>query len=280
MDTREQFRSEFPVLGMIHLPALPGAPAFDGDRDAIRTRMLADARALEDGGVDGIILENFGDAPFYPERVPKHVVAELTALATTLTDSVAVPVGINVLRNDAIAAMSIAAATGAQFVRVNVHIGAAATDQGIIEGQAHETLRLRDRLDADVALLADVHVKHATPIGDRPIEETAIETVERGRADGLVVSGPGTGREAALDDVERVVDAVSDSSASGNRSVPVLVGSGVTAATIGNGVAAGADGAIVGTALKAGGETANPVSRERVREVVGAAREGSSEGDE
>ncbi len=271
------FDGDPPVIGMVHLPALPGAPAFDGDRDAIRSRMLADAEALEAGGVDGLIIENFGDVPFYPEDVPKHVVAELTALATALTDAVDVPVGINVLRNDAIAALSIAAAAGSRFVRVNVHTGTATTDQGVIEGRAHETLRLRDRLSADVAILADVHVKHATPIGDRSIEETAIETVERGRADGLVVSGPGTGRETALDDVERVVDAVADSGV--DRSVPVLVGSGVTAATIGDCVDAGADGAIVGTALKTGGETTNPVSTDRVRAVIAAARDSRSELD-
>jgi len=186
-------------------------------------------------------------------------------------------VGINVLRNDAIAALSIAAAADAQFVRVNVHSGVAATDQGIVEGRAHETLRLRDRLSADVAILADVHVKHATPIGDRSIAETAIETVERGRADGLVVSGPGTGRETALDDVETVADAVSEPTV--DRSVPVLIGSGVTAATMGDCFDAGADGAIVGTALKDGGETTNSVSTARVRSVVSAARDSRSEPD-
>ncbi len=253
---------------MIHLSPLPGAPGSDGDRDAIRTRMLEDARRLEDGGVDGIVLENFGDAPFYPDDVPKHVVADVTSLATALTGAVDVPVGINVLRNDAIAALSIAAATGAAFVRVNVHVGTAATDQGVVEGQAHETLRLRERIDADVAILADVHVKHASPIGERDIEAAAIETVERGRADGVIVSGPGTGRETALADVERVVAALSDAGI--DRSVPVFVGSGVTAATIGDCLAAGADGVIVGTALKEDGETTNPVSEERVRRVVAA----------
>ncbi|MFC4544662.1 BtpA/SgcQ family protein [Halosolutus amylolyticus] len=270
---RDRFDADRPLVGMVHLPALPGAPAADGDRDAIRTRMLEDARRLEAGGVDGIILENFGDAPFYPDDVPKHVVADLTALAVALTDAVDVPVGINVLRNDTTAALSIAAAADAAFVRVNVHVGSAATDQGVIEGRAHETLRLRDRIDADVAILADVHVKHATPIGDRDIERTAIETVERGRADGLIVSGPGTGRETELEDVDRVAGAVARSGV--DRSVPVFVGSGVTAETIGDCFAAGADGAIVGTALKKDGETTNPVSEERVRRVV-AARGGDS----
>ncbi len=267
----ERFDADRPVIGMVHLPALPGAPDFDGDRDAVRTRALEDARALEASGVDGMILENFGDAPFHPEDVPKHVVAELTAIATVVTDAVDAPVGINVLRNDAAAAVSIAAAVDADFVRVNVHVGTAATDQGLIEGRAHETLRLRDRLEADVSILADVHVKHANPVGERDIERAALETVERGRADGVIVSGPGTGVETPLADIERVASVLADRDTSRGRP-PVFVGSGVTSETVGDCLAAGADGVIVGTALKRGGETTAPVSSERVAALVAAAR--------
>ncbi|AFO58278.1 BtpA/SgcQ family protein [Natrinema sp. J7-2] len=267
---RDRFDADRPVIGMVHLPALPGAPAFDGDRRAVRTRALEDGTRLEAGGVDGIILENFGDGPFHPDDVPKHVVAEMTAVATALTDAVDVPVGINVLRNDARAALSIAAAADAAFVRVNVHVGTAATDQGLIEGRAHETLRLRDRIGADVAILADVHVKHATPMGQRDIERTALETVERGAADGVIVSGAGTGVETSLADVDRVADALAERD---HDRVPVFVGSGVTSETVSECFDAGADGVIVGTALKRGGETTAPVSRERVEGVVAAARD-------
>lgn len=123
-------------------------------------------------------------------------------------------------------------------------------------------MRLRERLEADVAVLADVHVKHATPIGETEIERAARETVERGRADGVLVSGSGTGRETSLEDLERVVDAVPET--------PVLVGSGVTPETVGDCLEAGADGVIVGTALKEGEETTNPVSRARVETLVSA----------
>ncbi|SFC33609.1 hypothetical protein SAMN05444422_10768 [Halobiforma haloterrestris] len=264
----ERFDAARPVIGMIHLPPLPGAPGFDGDRGLVRERALADARRLVAGGVDGIVLENFGDAPFHPDSVPKHVVAEMTAVAAAVRREVDVPLGVNVLRNDAEAALSIAAAVDAAFVRVNVHVGTAATDQGVLEGQAHETMRLRERLEADVAVLADVHVKHATPIGDAGVERAARETVGRGRADGVLVSGSGTGREAALEDVRRVAAAVPET--------PVLVGSGVTAETVGDCLEAGADGVVVGTALKDGGETTNAVDPERVGRVMTAAREASA----
>lgn len=270
IDLRDRFDATHPVIGMVHLPPLPGAPGYDpatDDRDAIRTGMLEDAQRLEAGGVDGIMLENFGDAPFYPDEAPTHTVAEMAALATTLTSAVDVPVGINVLRNDAEAALSIAAASDADFVRVNVHVGTAATDQGVLEGRAHETLRLRDRIDTGAAILADVHVKHATPVGETDIRQSALETVERGRADGVIVSGPGTGAETALADVERVASVLADHDL---ERAPVFVGSGVTTETVGDCLEAGADGVIVGTALKEGGETTNGVSSERVDDLVAA----------
>lgn len=259
-----QFDHEMPIIGVVHLPALPGSPESDGDRSAIRQRALADATALESGGVDALIVENFGDAPFYPDEVPAHVVADMTALTGAVMGAVEVPVGVNVLRNDATAALSVAAATEANFVRVNVHVGAAVTDQGSIEGRAHETLRLRDRIDTDVAICADVGVKHATPLADRDIAGEASDAVERGLADAVIVSGERTGDRTALDDVRRVQKSIGEE-------VAVLVGSGVTTGTAPD-VLEVADGAIVGTAFKTEGVTTNPVEEGRVRELVDAAK--------
>src|SRR5690606_2253475 len=151
------------IIGMVHLLPLPGAPRWAGSLDEVRERALADARALEAGGVDGIIVENFGDAPFHPDAVPAETIAAMTALTTGVVRAVGLPVGVNVLRNDAAAALAVAAAAGARFIRVNVHTGAMLTDQGWITGRAHETLRLRARIAPTVAIAADVLVKHATP---------------------------------------------------------------------------------------------------------------------
>lgn len=262
----ESMNADRPVIGVVHLPPLPASAAFDGDRAAIRDRALSDAKALEAGGVAGIIVENYGDAPFFGDEVPKSTVAEMTVIASEIASAVDVPIGVNVLRNDADAAVSIAAAVEADFVRVNVHVGAAATDQGVLEGRAHETIRLRDRLDGTVAILADVHVKHATPIGTVGIERTAIETVDGGLADGVIVSGTETGSPTNLDDLERVSNAV----AGLERSVPVFVGSGVTTETVATYFDAGADAVIVGTAVKHGGSTTSPVDEERVERLVAA----------
>ncbi len=171
--------------------------------------------------------------------------------------------GVNVLRNDAGAALAVAAATGARFIRVNVHTGGMHTDQGWIEGRAAETLRLRARLCPEVAVLADVLVKHATPPPGLGLVEAARDAWERGLADGLIVSGAATGAPASLDDVRRVRDALPEA--------PVLVGSGVTAETVRAALDV-AHGVIVGSALEEGGVAGRPVDAGRVRRLMDAAR--------
>lgn len=251
---------------MVHLGALPGAPGFDGDRDALRDAMVRDAARLEAGGVDALMLENFGDAPFYADDVPKHVVASMAALATDLRRETDLPFGVNVLRNDAEASVSVAAAADADFVRVNVHSGARLTDQGVVTGEAADTVRLRERLGADVSVLADVDVKHSAALAERPLGEEVAELVERGWADGLVASGAGTGHETDRDHLETVVAARDDL----GSDAPVFVGSGVTQRTAESTLDL-ADGVIVGTALKENEETTAPVDEERVRALVDAA---------
>jgi membrane complex biogenesis BtpA family protein len=268
MDLQRRLGGARPVVGMVHLPPLPGAPGYGGDRGAVRGRALADASALLEGGVDALLVENFGDTPFYPDEVPPHVVAEMTAAVRELGLGVDCPYGVNVLRNDARGALSIAAAAGGSFVRVNVHTGARVTDQGLLEGSAHETVRLRERIDADVAILADVAVKHSAPPAERDAGTTATELIERGLADGLVVSGPATGEPADTGQLRAVLDARDDT----DPDVPVLVGSGVTTENVAA-LLDVADGAIVGTALKRDGETTNPVEVDRVAALVAAARD-------
>ena len=250
-----------PLIGMLHLLPLPGSPRFGGEIAAVMESLLRDAEALVEGGVHGLILENFGDAPFYPQRVPPEVVAHLTRLAIEVRERFDVPLGVNVLRNDGRSALAIAQAAGADFIRVNVLCGARVTDQGIIPGIAHELLRDRALLGAEgVKILADVNVKHSAPLGPpRPIEDEVAETIERGGVDAVVVSGSGTGQATDVEEVRRAKTAAGDT--------PLFVGSGVTAETIAN-YLPHADGFIVGTALKRDGVVTHPVDPTRVKTLL------------
>ncbi len=180
---------------MLHLPPLPGAPRYARDLEPIRRRALDDAAALVEGGVDGLMLENFGDTPFFPGRVPPEVVACMTRVAREVRQRFDVPLGVNVLRNDGCSALAVAHAAGAAFIRVNVLCGARVADQGIIEGIAHELLRQRVLLDApEIRILADVNVKHSMPLGvSQPLRQQVADLIERGGADAVIVSGAGTG---------------------------------------------------------------------------------------
>jgi len=252
---------------MVHLAALPGAPAFGGDLSAVTAAAVRDAAALVEGGVDALMLENFGDVPFFPGRVPAVTVAAITAVAAEVRRRAAgVPLGINVLRNDGLSALAVAVAVGAEFIRVNVLCGARVADQGVLQGIAHDLLRARAALGAAgaaVRILADVDVKHSAALAARPMADEVEDTLHRGLADCLVVSGAGTGKATDAGKVRAVKAAAGEA--------PVLVGSGVTAATVAE-LLAIADGVIVGTALKRGGVAGNAVDVRRVRELVRAAR--------
>jgi membrane complex biogenesis BtpA family protein len=254
-----------PIIGMLHLPPLPGAPRYGGGLAPIVERLLADAEALLRGGVHGLMMENFGDAPFYPERVPVWTVAHMTHLAGEVRRRFDVPLGINVLRNDGRSALAIAHAVGAAFIRVNVLCGACVTDQGVLQGIAVDLLRDRALLDAtEIKILADVNVKHAAPLGaPRPLEEEVFDTVQRGGADAVVVTGTGTGRSADVADVRAARAAAGGA--------PVFVGSGVTAETIGSFLGA-ADGFIVGSSLKEGGAARNRVDAAQVKALMARVR--------
>lgn len=252
------------VIGMVHLRALPGSPRWAGSMAEVIAAAVADARALQDGGADAVLVENHGDVPFPPGRVDAATVAAMTAAVVEVRGAVDLPVGVNVLKTDALSALAVAAATGARFIRVNVHVGAVVADQGLLVAGAHETLRYRRFLDAgDVRIWADVQAKHGVPLGPVPIEQEARDCVSRALADALVVSGPATGEPTAPDDLLRVRKAVPEA--------PLLVGSGADPATAAD-LLAIADGLIVGTAVKRDGRLANPVDPERVRRLVEAAR--------
>ncbi len=251
------------LIGVVHLRPLPGSPRWGGDLKAITDFAVADALAYERGGAHAIFVENFGDVPFTKTGVGPETIAAMSAAGCAVRAAVKLPIGFNVLRNDARAALALCAACDGAFIRVNVHTGAMLTDQGLIEGDAFTTVRYRDRICPGADIFADVHVKHAVPLGDWTLEASAHDTVERGLADALIVSGVGTGQAADLADVERV-----------RRACPktkLLLGSGVNAKNVKDYLRF-ADGVIVGSSLKLDGKLANPVDPKRVAALVKAMR--------
>ena len=243
------------LIGVVHLRPLPGSPRWRGDLEAVIKLAVDDARAYQRGGAHALFIENFGDLPFTKNHVGPETVAAMAAAGRAIRQAVKLPIGFNVLRNDACAALALCAACGGSFIRVNVHCGAMLTDQGIIESDAYETLRYRERVCPEAQIFADVHVKHAVPLGNGSIEAAARDTLERGLADALIVSGTGTGLPAKATDVERVRRAC--------PSAKLLLGSGVTTANVHEFLPL-ADGFIVGTSLKRGGKLANPVDPKHV----------------
>jgi membrane complex biogenesis BtpA family protein len=248
---------------MVHLMPLPGSAQAAAGLPDVVGRAVADAQALAEGGVDAVLVENLFDAPFHKDRVPPHTIAAMTAIVGALHRAVTVPVGVNVLRNDVRAALAIAEVCGGAFVRCNVYVGAAVTDQGIVEGAARQAVAYRRRLGSAVCIWADVDVKHAVQLGGPPIEQQARDAVERGLADGIIVSGPATGRPASAERIRAVKLAV--------PGTPVLVGSGLSTANAAE-MLGSADGAIVGSSLKQGGRIDGPVDPERVRALVEVVR--------
>ena len=238
------------LIGVIHLPALPGSASHRLSMDEIVERALVDARALRQAGFDAVIIENFGDVPFSASALSPASTAAMAVVADRVRREVGLRIGINALRNDALAGLGIAVAAGASFIRVNVHTGVYATDQGLIEGRAEETLRYRKQLGSRIAILADVNVKHATPISEPDIVRAAKDTAYRGLADGLIVTGRATGEPVDTDQLRRVRDAVPDRR--------VFVGSGATVDTVAS-LLTLASGVIVGTGLKVGGDTSKPI---------------------
>lgn len=252
----ELWGSSLPVVGVVHLLPLPGSPGHDRSLSQIENAALRDAEALAAGGVDALIVENFGDRPFFPSRVPPETVACMAVIARAIRSECHLPLGINVLRNDAFSALAIAEAVGAAFIRVNVFTGARLTDQGVVEGEAHEIVRYRRALGSDAMILADVGVKHSVPIADVPIGEEVSDALSRGAADAVIVTGAATGAPADSADLAEARAAAGEA--------PVLVGSGVNPDTLDD-LTESADGFIVGSFFKEEGDVMRPVDADRVR---------------
>nr|WP_038026406.1 BtpA/SgcQ family protein [Synechococcus sp. PCC 7336] len=256
------FHTQNPIIGVVHLLPLPTSPRWGGNLEAAIARAEQEATALAAGGVDGIIVENLNDMPYTKGQADPAVVSAMTAIVQRIKQMVQLPLGLNVLRNDGRSALAIAACTGAQFIRVNVLTGVMVTDQGTIEGDAYNLLRYRRQLGADIQIYADVLVKHARPLAATNPISVVKDTVERGLADGIILSGWATGHPPSIDELEMARATAPDT--------PLLIGSGANLDNISS-LLQVADGAIVATSLKRHGKLSEGIDPIRVSRFVEAA---------
>jgi hypothetical protein len=262
---KDMFGVGKPIIGMVHLLPLPGAPGYDSyGMEAVIEHALRDAGDLVSGGVDGLIVENMWDLPYYVgmDVPPEEMTAQAVA-ARAVVEAVDVPVGINVIHNGGRVTLAVAVAAGADFIRVCLLTGARVWDTGEFDrGCAAELLRWRKNLGAEhIKLFADVDKKHSVAFPGIDLA-THVEWTEFYLADALIVSGKMTGDAPELEKVRRTRALTSR---------PILMGSGTTADNIAQFLQY-ADGAIVGTALKVDGKAENAVDVKRVKEYMEAAR--------
>ena len=254
------FKHKKPIIGVVHLDPLPGSPRNEKSIEEIARHAVHDARIYANAGMDGIIVENFGDNPFYPERVGPETVAAMTYIASEVIKKVKIPIGIQVLRNDAKAALAIAKTVGAKFIRVNILGEAMVTDTGIIQSRAYDLLRYRKFIGAeDVKIFADIRVKHAVPIAERDMVYSAEDLVFRCMADALIIMGPLTGESAELNNPKMKSKRL--------KGVPVFVGGGVNKDNVAEYYKI-FDGIIIASSLKVDGIPTNPLNPKRVSEFM------------
>ena len=248
---------------MVHLLPLPGSPGFQGSMDDVVKTAASDASELAAAGFPALMVENFGDVPFFADRVPPETVAAMTVATLAVAEAAGLPHGVNVLRNDVLSGLGIAAATGAVFVRVNVLTGLMHTDQGPIVGKAAEVLRKRASQVPDAEIWADVMVKHAAAPSGVDARQTAADTVERGLADAVIVSGSGTGAEPDVHEATVVRAALP-------RGTRVVIGSGASVDNLAK-LLAVSDSVIVGSSIKVDGDARNRVDPDKAAHFVRAA---------
>ena len=264
MDLYQLLKTKTPVIGVVHLLPLPTSPRWGGSLKAVIDRAEQEATALASGGIDGIIVENFFDAPFTKSQVDPAVVSAMTIIIQKIQNLVTIPIGINILRNDAQSALAIASCVKAQFIRVNIFNGVMVTDQGLIEGEANQLLRYRRELDSDVKIMADILVKHALPLGTINITNAVQDTIERGLADAVIISGWTTGSPPTQEDLELASSVA--------KETPVLIGSGASWENITE-LMQVADGVIVSSSLKRHGRRELPIDPNRVHQFIEVAHQ-------
>lgn len=249
------------IIGMVHLMALPGAPNYAGDLDAVYEAAYTDLKALEDGGVNAVIVENFNDTP-YGSSNELITYTAMTAIATKLRSKCKLPMGINVHYNCTEAEWAIAYACNYDFIRVEVFAENRGGPNGIYTASGPSLMRIKARYPKDIVILADVNVKHTFPIVEQPLDFT-IDSLIEGGVDAIISSGISTGHSPEIGEVKQIKKLAGK--------MPVIIGSGVKNNNV-NDYLKIIDGVIVGSSLKKDGIVTNQIDKNRVTEFMSVVR--------
>ncbi len=250
------------LIGAVHVPALPGADAYDGDMAAVIAQSLADAHAYKESGIDALIIENMHDVPYLRGSVPPETVAAMTAVGEAIKGKINLPLGVQILAGANLEALAVAAALELDFIRVEGFVFAHIGDEGFHQANAPLLVRRRAQLKANkVKIFADIKKKHSSHAitADIDLAETA-HAAEFFKADAVIVTGMRTGSAPLPAEVEETAAAVS---------IPTLVGSGVTPENIAQ-FSRTARGLIVGSYAKKDGHWANACDSKRLDQLVKA----------
>ena len=256
------FSRSKPIIGVIHVGALPGTPRSSHTVSELVTTARSEARLYSESGVDGVIIENMHDLPYLRGEVGPEIVAAMTAVALEVKHECGLPVGVQILAGANLEAMAVAHAAGLDFIRAEGYAYAHVADEGFIQSSAAKLLRFRKMIGAErVQVWTDVKKKHAAHAitADVSLGETA-ETVEFMGVDCVIVTGSATGKPPTVEDVNE---------AKSHCGLPVFLGSGITDTNIVD-FFDHADGFIIGTAFKVDGLWSNTVDPVRVSRVMTA----------
>ncbi len=262
MQFNQLFSGKKPVIGMVHLKALPGSPRYGGDLAAVYDAALRDAEALAEGGIDAIQIENQFDTPYQlGDEIGVETVAFLSVAAAKLREAFPeLPLGVNIHLNGAKQALAAAKACGADFIRVFNLMNAYISNSGYTGAAAPELMRYRRAIDAgEILVFGDFQVKHGSHAitADRSIEEKAHD-IETSGAEACILTGSATGIAP---------DAALCRTAKSHISIPMLIGSGLNSRNVQQ-LWPLVDGAIIGSGFKEGGVLCAPVDRQLVKDFM------------
>lgn len=254
------FGTAKPIIGVIHLPPLPGSPLYKSNNkiSQIVNYALIEADKYFSAGFDAVIVENYGDKPYEPRCSRVETIASMTVIVRSIVEEYGRPVGVSLLRNSGPEAMAIASAAEASFIRVNALGEVMVSPEGILQPVARKIVEIREIFGSHVKIMADVFCKHATPLHGMDMIDVARDLIERCMADAIILTGKRTGEPPDIEQLLRTKKIIN---------VPLIVGSGISIENILD-YWEHADGFIVGTSLKTGSKTENPVDEHKACEFA------------